>query len=95
MRRVTWMTLGIAVGASGTVWVRRRVDEASRKMQPAQLAAAAATVATARARIAGERLRAAVLATPQQRRRREGTYRPHLIQGEGSYQRSPGRTPAR
>jgi hypothetical protein len=61
MRRMTWMTVGIVVGAGGSVWVRRRVEEASKRMQPAQLATSAATLAGARARVAGEKLRAVVL----------------------------------
>lgn len=56
LKRLRWLTTGVAVGFGGTVWLQRKMKAAAGRYGPAGVAAAAAT----RARDALEEGRAAM-----------------------------------
>jgi len=71
MRRARWLATGVALGAGGTIWAKRRMASLQGSFEPVNLAGGVAN-ATRR------RVRAAVGAGRNQARRREDEIRARL-----------------
>jgi hypothetical protein len=71
MRRPLWLAAGVALGAGGTLWTRRRLERLSRRLQRGTVAADLASLADRSAHGAVDRLRDAVDAGRDAARRRE------------------------
>ena len=71
MRRPLWLAAGVALGAGGTLWTRRRLERLSRRLQRGTVAADLVSLADRSAHGAVDRLREAVDAGRDTARRRE------------------------
>ncbi|HUC38063.1 MAG TPA: hypothetical protein VMR97_13190 [Acidimicrobiales bacterium] len=71
MRRTVWLSAGVALGAGGTLWARRRLEVVSRRMHSGELTGDVAAIVDRQARRATRRLRRAVEAGRDQAKRRE------------------------
>lgn len=84
MRRLFWFGLGAAAGASGTVWVERRVRASLEALQPDHLVA----VAGRRAREVGRVVAEAIVEGRDAMRQREAELR-GLRDGRAAHGTSP------
>lgn len=71
IRRPLWLAAGVALGAGGTVWTRRRLERLSRRLQRGTVAADLVSLADRSAQGAVGRIRDAVDAGRDAARRRE------------------------
>lgn len=78
IRRLFWLTSGMALGAGGTLWVRRRLELAAVRLRPARLAQAAGGNAQRRVEKGLGRLSSAMQAGREQARIREDELRRQL-----------------
>ncbi len=60
IRRPLWLAVGAALGVSGTVWTRRRVERLSQRVRPTAVATEVASIVGRTRRGAAERVRDAV-----------------------------------
>jgi len=60
MRRGSWLVAGMAVGAGGTLWARRRIEELSKRMRSKEAAADLARLAGRGARAGASRFHGAL-----------------------------------
>jgi len=71
IRRALWFGTGAALGATGTVWARKRVNRLATRLRPGSLAGdVGASLSRRRGEVAG-RVRAAMESGRTQARRRE------------------------
>gem|GEM_PF-1964279 len=71
IRRPLWLVAGAALGAGGTVWTRRRLEQLSRRVRPASVAGDIASMVDRTRRGTADRVRDAVDAGRAGARRRE------------------------
>ena len=71
IRRPLWLVAGAALGAGGTVWTRRRLEQLSRRVRPASVAGDVASMVGRTRRGTADRVRDAVDAGRAGARRRE------------------------
>jgi hypothetical protein len=71
MRRARWLATGVALGAGGTVWAKRRLGSLQGRLEPTRVAGDLADAAR-------QRVRAAVGAGRAQAQRRESEIRTKL-----------------
>jgi hypothetical protein len=71
MRRPMWLLAGVALGAGGTLWTRRRLERLARRVRPSAVAGDVATVVDRRRRLAVARMRDALEAGRTGAQRRE------------------------
>jgi hypothetical protein len=71
MRRARWLATGVAIGAGGTIWAKRRLGTLQERLEPARVAVDLADATR-------ERVRAAVGAGRAQAQRREEEIRTKL-----------------
>jgi hypothetical protein len=70
-RRASWLALGAALGAGGTIWARRRLELLSERLKSRQLSADIVTLAERGARAGASHLRRAVDDGRESARKRE------------------------
>jgi hypothetical protein len=68
--RAMWLSAGVALGAGGTIWVRRRLEVLSDKLRSGQATADVVSMAGRGARAAASQVRLAVDAGRDSARRR-------------------------
>ena len=73
MHRARWLATGVALGAGGTIWAKRRLGAIQGRLEPARVAGDLADATR-------ERVRAAVGAGKAQAQRRESEIRTRLEQ---------------
>ena len=78
MRRPLWLAAGMALGAGGTLWTRRRLERLARRIESGTVGADLASLADRSAQAAAHRVRAAVDAGRAAARRREDDLRREL-----------------
>ncbi|HLI73497.1 MAG TPA: hypothetical protein VKU86_06420 [Acidimicrobiales bacterium] len=78
IRRPLWLAAGVALGAGGTLWTRRRLEGLSRRIESGTVGADLASLADRSAHAAAHRVRAAVDAGRKAARRREDDLRREL-----------------
>lgn len=71
IRRPLWLAAGVALGAGGTLWTRRRLERLARRFERGTVAADLASLADRSAHGAVERMRDALDAGRDAARRRE------------------------
>jgi hypothetical protein len=71
IRRPLWLVTGVALGAGGTMWARRRLERLSRRVRPTAVAGELASVVDRTRRGAADRVRDAVDTGRAQARRRQ------------------------
>jgi len=71
MRRGMWLATGVAIGAGGSIWVRRRVEVVSERLRSGSVGADVASIAGRGARAGASRVLRAVEAGKQSARARE------------------------
>jgi hypothetical protein len=71
MRRMVWLGTGAALGAGGTLWVRRRVGKVADRLRPSSIAVSATAGVDRRRREVVGRVRGAVESGRLEARRRE------------------------
>jgi len=77
-RRAIWVGVGAALGASGTLWARRRVEMLSERMRSGEIAQDVVAIVDRRAHSAARRVLRAVEAGRDGARRREDELRREL-----------------
>lgn len=91
MRRARWLATGVALGAGGTIWAKRRLGALQGRLEPGRVAGDLADATR-------DRFRAAVGAGREQAQRRESEIRARLEKrqdpsrdaGGGSRRQQPG-----
>ena len=78
MRRPLWLAAGMAIGAGGTLWTRRRLERLSRRLERGAVTADLVALADRSAHGAMHRVRAAVDVGRAAARRREDALRREL-----------------
>ena len=82
IRRVSWLVAGGAIGAGGTLWARRKMDQLSQRVQTGEIIADIGAGVDRGARAAMRRVQVAVDAGRVEARRREDELRHTIGTGE-------------
>ncbi len=90
MRRPVWLAAGVAVGVGGTLWAEQRVRRQLRRVSASLTPSRLGSGAVSSAKGAGERVRGALEAGRDEKRRREDELRVDLEAGRPTTAPRPG-----